>query len=207
MKSDIVIVDYGMGNLYSIVKVIERLGHSCKVTGDFAEIRNASKIILPGVGHFGKAMDNLRKANLVDELNETVLVKKTPVLGICLGMQLMATHSQEGDSTGLNWIDAEVVKFNMQKPEIYKVPHVGWNTLSQEKENSFLLKEINPDDKFYFVHSYHFSANDTSDILSQTNYEYTFVSGVQKENITGVQFHPEKSHKAGEQMISNFLKN
>ena len=207
MKSDIVIVDYGMGNLYSIVKVIERLGHSCKVTGDFTEIRNASKIILPGVGHFGKAMDNLKQSNLIDELNETVLVKKTPVLGICLGMQLMATHSQEGDSTGLNWIDAEVVKFNMQTPEIYKVPHVGWNTLSKEKENSFLLKEINPDDKFYFVHSYHFSANDTSDILSQTNYEYSFVSAVQKENITGVQFHPEKSHKAGEQMISNFLKN
>jgi len=207
MKSDIVIVDYGMGNLFSIVKVIERLGYSCKVTGSFTEIRNASKIILPGVGHFGKAMDNLMQANLVDELNETVLVKKTPVLGICLGMQLMASHSQEGDSTGLNWIDAEVVKFNMQNPEIYKVPHVGWNTLSQEKENSFLLKEIKPDDKFYFVHSFHFSANDASDILTQTNYEYSFVSAVQKENITGVQFHPEKSHKAGEQMISNFLKN
>ena len=206
MKSDIVIVDYGMGNLFSIVKVIERLGHTCKVTGGFTEIRNASKIILPGVGHFGKAMDNLKQANLVDELNEAVLVKKIPVLGICLGMQLMATHSEEGDSTGLNWIDAEVVKFRMQKPEIYKVPHVGWNTLSQEKENSFLLKGLDKEDKFYFVHSFHFSANKSSDILSKTDYEYSFVSAVQKENITGVQFHPEKSHKAGEQMISNFLK-
>ncbi len=206
MKSDIVIVDYGMGNLFSIVKVIERLGHTCKVTGGFTEIRNASKIILPGVGHFGKAMDNLKQANLVDELNEAVLVKKIPVLGICLGMQLMATHSEEGDSTGLNWIDAEVVKFRMQKPEIYKVPHVGWNTLSHEKENSFLLKGLDKEDKFYFVHSFHFSANKSSDILSKTDYEYSFVSAVQKENITGVQFHPEKSHKAGEQMISNFLK-
>ncbi len=206
MKTDIVIIDYGMGNLFSIQKVIERLGHSCKVTGDFNEIRNASKLILPGVGHFGKAMDNLKLANLVDELNEKVLVKKTPVLGICLGMQLMATHSQEGDSTGLNWFDAEVVRFNIQKPEIYKVPHVGWNTLTHEKENSFLLKGLDTEDKFYFVHSFHFSANNQADILSNTNYEYSFVSAVQKENITGVQFHPEKSHKAGEQMISNFLK-
>jgi glutamine amidotransferase len=206
MKSDIVIVDYGMGNLFSIQKVIERLGYRCTISGSYNDLQSAGKIILPGVGHFGKAMDNLQHANLVDELNEKVLVKKTPVLGICLGMQLFANTSEEGEAQGLNWIDGKVVKFHIQKPEVYKVPHVGWNTLSHEKEDSFLLEQITTDDSFYFVHSYHFSANDASDILTQTDYEYSFVSAVQRDNITGVQFHPEKSHKAGEQMISNFLK-
>ncbi len=206
MKNGVVIVDYGMGNLYSIQKVIERLGYSCTISGSYSAIQTAEKIILPGVGHFGKAIENLKHANLWDELNEKVLVKKTPVFGICLGMQLFATSSEEGDAQGLDWISGRVIKFHIQNKEVYKVPHVGWNTLTHEQQDSFLLKGLEPEDKFYFVHSYHYAANAAPDTLCKTDYEYSFVSAVQKDNITGVQFHPEKSHKAGEIMISNFLK-
>jgi len=145
-KNEIVIVDYGMGNLFSIRKVIERIGFSCYISNSYDDIKKAHKIILPGVGHFGKAMNNLKQANLVDELNEAVLVKKTPVLGICLGMQLMASHSEEGNVAGLNWFDAEVIRFKVEKKEIYKVPHMGWNTISHENPDSNILNKIELED-------------------------------------------------------------
>lgn len=206
-KNDIVIVDYGMGNLFSIRKVIERIGFNCKISGLYNDIKNAGRIILPGVGHFGKAMDNLKKGNLVEELNEAVLVQKTPVLGICLGMQLMASHSEEGDEQGLNWFNAEVVKFDIAKKDLFKVPHVGWNKITHEIPDNKVLASIEADDEFYFVHSYHVVTNDDADVLTKTQYEYPFVSSIQKDNIIGVQFHPEKSHAAGEQLIKNFLSN
>lgn len=205
IQNEIVIIDYGMGNLFSIRKVIERLGFSCIVSRSYEDIHKASRIILPGVGHFGKAMQNLQEAHLVETLNEAVLVKKIPVLGICLGMQLMAAHSEEGDVAGLGWFDASVIKFRIHNPGLYKVPHMGWNTLTHEKPDSPTLKHLSTDDEFYFVHSYHVVATNTADILSRTSYEYLFVSAFEKDNITGVQFHPEKSHRAGEQLIKNFL--
>lgn len=205
MKDEVIIVDYGMGNLFSIRKVIERIGFSCTISNAPNEIKNAGKIILPGVGHFGKAMNNLKNAHIIDELNEAVLVKKTPVLGICLGMQLMATHSEEGDAMGLNWFDARVIRFQISNTDLYKVPHMGWNTISHEQPGSFILKNLKEEDEFYFVHSYHVVPNDPADVLTKTPYENLFVSSVQKNNITGVQFHPEKSHLAGEQLIRNFV--
>jgi glutamine amidotransferase len=204
-EKKIIIVDYGMGNLFSIRKVIERIGFTCQISNNYADIKNAAKLILPGVGHFGKAMSNLQEANLIDELHEAVLVKKTPVLGICLGMQLMASHSEEGDSSGLNWIPGRVVRFQPVNGGLYKVPHVGWNTISHENPDSDTLKKINMEDAFYFVHSYHVVTEQRPDVLSETPYEQSFVSSIEKDNITGVQFHPEKSHKAGEQLIKNFL--
>ncbi len=207
MSNEIVIVDYGMGNLFSIRKVIERIGFSCKISNSTEDIKNAGKIILPGVGHFGKAMSNLNKAHLVDELNEAALVKKTPVLGICLGMQLMAAHSEEGDVPGLNWFDARVTRFEIKNREMYKVPHMGWNTITHEKPGSYIFNKIEKDDEFYFVHSYHVTTEKPADILMKTSYEYVFVSSIIKDNIIGFQFHPEKSHKAGEQLIKNFLSN
>jgi imidazole glycerol-phosphate synthase subunit HisH len=207
MKDDIIIVDYGMGNLFSIRKVVERIGFPCKISNSHEDIKNAGKIILPGVGHFGKAMDNLKQAHLVDELNEAALVKKTPVLGICLGMQLMASHSEEGDVPGLNWFDADVVRFNIEKKEMFKVPHMGWNTVSHEKTDTAFLEKIDAEDEFYFVHSYHVVTKAATDVLTKTPYEEVFVSSIVKDNIVGYQFHPEKSHKAGEQLIKNFLSN
>jgi glutamine amidotransferase len=205
MAKEVLIIDYGMGNLFSIRKVIERLGFSCKVSDSSQDILKASRLILPGVGHFGKAMQNLQETNLVDSLNESVLVKKTPVLGICLGMQLMASHSEEGDVNGLNWFDARVEKFQIKDTSLYKVPHMGWNTITHEQPGSVILRNLNIDDEFYFVHSYHIVANNPADILTKTSYEYLFVSSFEKDNIAGVQFHPEKSHRAGEQLIKNFL--
>lgn len=207
MNDGIIIVDYGMGNLFSIRKVIERIGFSCKISNVPNEIKIAGKIILPGVGHFGKAMSNLKDANLIDELNEAALVKKTPVLGICLGMQLMAGYSEEGDVSGLNWFDAKVIRFRIKNTELYKVPHIGWNTISHEKPDSCILNKIQNKDEFYFVHSYHVVTERNEDVLTKTSYEYGFVSSIAKDNIVGVQFHPEKSHKAGEQLIKNFLSN
>lgn len=207
MKNDIVIVDYGMGNLFSIRKVIERIGFNCKISNTYDDINDAGKIILPGVGHFGKAMSNLKQAHLIDELNEAVLVKKTPVLGICLGMQLMASHSEEGDACGLNWFDAQVVRFRIEDKNMYKVPHIGWNTITHEKPDSYIFNKIEADDEFYFVHSYHAVTKEPGDILTKTSYEHMFVSSIAKDNIVGFQFHPEKSHKAGEQLIKNFLSN
>ena len=195
-----------MGNLFSIRKVIERLGFSCRVSRLYEDISKADRLILPGGGHFGKAMQNLQEAHLVEALNEAVLVKQIPVLGICLGMQLMASHSEEGDVAGLGWFDASVIKFRIHNPGLYKVPHMGWNTISHEIPASRILKDLQPDDAFYFVHSYHVLANRASDILTMTSYEYPFVSSIEKDHITGVQFHPEKSHRAGEQLIKNFLK-
>jgi glutamine amidotransferase len=207
MKNDIIIVDYGMGNLFSVRKVIERIGFTCKISNDPTEIKNAHKIILPGVGHFGKAMSNLKEKHLIDELHEAALVKKTPILGICLGMQLMASHSEEGDVAGLGWFDADVVKFDIRSKDKFKVPHMGWNTISHENPHSCILNKIEETDEFYFVHSYHVVTKKQDDVLSKTPYEYTFVSSIEKNHITGVQFHPEKSHMAGEQLIKNFLSN
>lgn len=202
---EILLVDYGMGNLFSIRKVIERLGYRCKVSHSASDIQKADRIILPGVGHFGKAMENLRKFELIEPLNEVVLVKKAPVMGICLGMQLMADSSEEGEVEGMKWFDAKVIKFHISNKELYKVPHMGWNTLKHMNHQSNILKGLGPEEEFYFVHSYHVVSENDTDILAVTNYEFSFVSAIEKENITGVQFHPEKSHRAGEMMLRNFL--
>ncbi len=201
----ITIVDYGMGNLLSVKKKLDRLNQNTKVSADPKEILAAGKIILPGVGHFQNAMKNLHELGLYDALNEAVLEKKTPVFGICLGMQLMANHSEEGDTKGLGWIDAEVVKFDVKDKLIYKIPHTGWNQIESKKESK-LMAGIPEQSEFYFVHSYHLKLNEGSeDRLHVTDYEYPFVSAIEKGNILGVQYHPEKSHETGELMLKNFV--
>ena len=200
MAGQIIILDYNCGNIQSVLKKVERIGYSASVTSDPQTILRADKLILPGVGHFGNAMEQLRSLNLIDALNEAVLVKKTPILGICLGMQLMAERSEEGNSTGLGWIKGEVVRFNMEDKLNFKVPHMGWNSVRIAK-NSALMNNIDQDALFYFVHSYYFRTEDSSLILNQTTYDIPFV----QDNIFGVQYHPEKSHQTGEQLIKNFL--
>jgi glutamine amidotransferase len=137
-------------------------------------------------------------------MNESVLVEKTPILGICLGMQLMAKHSEEGDVDGFGWFDAEVIKFRVKNFLTHKVPHTGWNQIIKLKESP-LMNDIPDLSEFYFVHSYHFSSKNPTDILSETEYEYKFTSAVEKENIYGVQYHPEKSHDIGEKLLKNFI--
>jgi cyclase len=206
-----------MGNLHSVKKKLDRLKVDAVISSDPAVILNATKLILPGVGHFGNAMKNLRELNLLDALNEAVLVKKTPILGICLGMQLMAKTSEEGSENGawsmehgnvkkelgLGWFDAEVVKFSFEDTLRFKVPHTGWNTISIEKESP-LMKDILENSEFYFVHSYYMKANDSNDVLNYTDYGTKFASAVSKGNIYGFQYHPEKSHDVGMKLLENF---
>lgn len=204
MPSKIVIVDYGMGNLNSVKKAIYRMKVKSLVSSDPKDIAGCDKIILPGVGHFGKAMNNIRKLNLLDILNETVLVKRKPILGICLGMQLMANKSEEGDCKGLGWLDAEVVKLNVTNKIRYKIPQMGWNQIHKKKE-SRLFENIPDFSDFYFMHSYFLKLNDQTDLLNETDYNFRYASAVEKDNIFGVQYHPEKSHDIGAALLKNFI--
>src|SRR5687767_2773941 len=200
----IVIVDYGTGNLNSVKRTLDRLRTTSIVSGCPGDIANADKIILPGVGHFGRAMSKLRELGFIDALNEAVLDRQKPVLGICLGVELMAKTSEEGDTPGLGWLDAETVRFNISDTGRYKVPHMGWNQISIKK-SSRLMRGVSEMSEFYFAHSYHLKINDRSDLLNETEYEIPFASAVEKDNVFGVQYHPEKSHDAGSQVLKNFV--
>jgi imidazole glycerol-phosphate synthase subunit HisH len=205
MPQKITIIDYGMGNLNSVKRVFSRIGCEVIITSNYLDVIDSEKIVLPGVGHFHKAVDNLKELKLWDALNEVVLEKKIPILGICLGMQLMTKFSEEGNVSGLAWFDAEVVKFVVNDSLKYKVPHIGWNQV-EIKKSSQLYINVDLISGFYFVHSYHVECHNKEDILNETVYETSFVSGIQKDNIWGVQYHPEKSHNAGEQLLRNFVK-
>jgi glutamine amidotransferase len=200
----ILIPGYGLGNSGSIINMINRLGGEAKVCSEPSELKKAKKIILPGVGSFDKGISNLHAHNWSNVLDEMVMEKNIPILGICLGMQLMCKSSEEGDLKGLGWIDANVKKFSFfDRGAVLKVPHMGWNTL-EHKKNSKLITPIE-DERFYFVHSYHVDCHDKQDVLATSNYGYDFTSAFSKNNIYGVQFHPEKSHKFGMRLIKNFI--
>jgi glutamine amidotransferase len=204
MKKTLAIVDYGMGNLNSVKKKLDRLKTTASITSNPKDIIKADKIILVGVGHFAKAMKNIKELNLLDTLNEAVIIKKKPVLGICLGMQLMAKDSEEGNTEGLGWLDANVRKMQVGDTLRFKIPHTGWNKITQSKK-SRLMKGIPESSEFYFVHSYHLMSNETSNILNETEYYFKFTSAIEKNNIFGVQYHPEKSHDVGEVLLKNFI--
>ena len=193
-----------MGNLGSVKRKLDRINAEAIITSNAGEIISCEKLILPGVGHFGTAVAEIRSRGLWDVLNEQVLDLRKPILGICLGMQLMAKHSEEGNIEGFGWFDAEVVHFDVHDKLKYKVPHMGWNKVTIEKESA-LFDEVDLETGFYFVHSYHLKCNDPKDVLNITEYDYPFVSAVQKDNIYGVQYHPEKSHEAGLKLLKNFV--
>ena len=205
MSNNISIINYGMGNLHSVKRKIDKLKVNSVITSDPKKIIESDKIILVGVGHFKMAMKNLSQLNLIDPLNEAVLIKKIPVLGICLGMQLMAKKSEEGDVEGLGWIDADIKKIKVEDPIKFKVPHMGWNTVKITKESK-LMEGISNSSEFYFVHSFFCRVNDTSLILNETTYSSPFTSAIEKNNIFGVQYHPEKSHETGNKVLLNFIK-
>jgi len=200
----ITIIDYKTGNLGSIQNILKRIGEESVITSDKDEIARATKLILPGVGAFDTGMRNLMELDLIDILNEKVLIEKTPVLGICLGMQLLSEGSDEGSLPGLGWINGKTMRFNFINSMEYKNPHMGWNFVRQHKTSN-LLNDMFPESRFYFVHSYFFKANDPADILTSTTYEIDFTSAIEKGNILGVQFHPEKSHKFGKKLLKNFV--
>jgi imidazole glycerol-phosphate synthase subunit HisH len=199
----IVVIDYGMGNLRSVQKAFQRINIPVEITSDLKTVEKADKVVLPGVGHFEQGMARLREEGLDKVLRHVVLEEKKPFLGICLGMQLMTAFSEEGNVEGLSWIPGKTVRFKTSgEPGIYKIPHMGWNSMSFEKDHP-LLKGITENDLFYFVHSYHYEGNADFD-LCKTMYSYEFVSAIYRDNMAGVQFHPEKSHKSGLKMLKNF---
>ena len=202
----ITIVDYKTGNLGSIRNILKKIGADSVITSDRNVIAEASKIILPGVGAFDTGMRNLNELGLVSVLNQKALVEKIPVLGICLGMQLLSEGSEEGLLHGLGWLKGKNVRFRFMNTTDHKIPHMGWNFITVKKESK-LFTDMYPDPRFYFVHSYYFMPEESGDVLTTTLYESEFTSSVEKGNILGMQFHPEKSHKFGMKLLKNFVDN
>lgn len=204
MSQKIAIIDYAMGNLLSVKRKLDRLGAEAALVSDASELKNYDKFILPGVGHFKKAVEQLKSNGMWEVLNELVLIQKKPILGICLGAQLMCSFSEEGNEAGFGWFDAQVVRFKVSDSLRFKVPHTGWNEIKIHQVNP-LMNGIDSDTSFYFVHAYHFQTESKEIILNTSDYEQTFVSALAKENIFGVQYHPEKSHDQGNKLLANFI--
>ena len=200
----IAIIDYGLGNIASVAKAFKTLNQETYTAGSVQDIREADKLILPGMGSFGMGMQNLSELDFVEVLNDEVLHKKKPFLGICLGMQLLASEGFEfGKHKGLGFIPGSVKK--LEAGESLRLPHMGWNDVTPKNGSLLFANVSNQDPSFYFAHSYHFVPYDNSIIAGVTNYGVDFVSSIQNENIFGTQFHPEKSQKNGLQVLKNFL--
>ena len=201
--SMIVIVDYDMGNIGSVYNMLKKIGRKSEITRDLEKIRQADHIILPGVGAFDSGMEQLEKFGLVELIRHKALVDKTPIIGICLGAQLMLEKSEEGQKFGLGLVKGEVVRFQLPAESKLRIPNMGWNQIAKVK-SSKLVDVLPEQPRFYFVHSYHFKMSQSEDQLLMSEYGYSFCSAFQHENISGVQFHPEKSHKFGMSLLRNF---
>ncbi len=199
----ITIIDYGMGNLGSVHNMFKRIGVVSKVTSDLDEVSKATKILLPGVGAFDNAMNRINKSGLREILDKKALEEGIPILGICLGMQLLTRGSEEGSVPGFGWIPADTIKFKAN-PKL-KVPHMGWNLVYPETKSK-LTETLPEESRFYFVHSYHVTVDSNENSILKTNYGVSFDSAIQKDNIYGTQFHPEKSHKFGMELLRSFSK-
>lgn len=197
------VIDYGMGNIGSICKMLRHVGTEPVVSSEPKQLRTADKLILPGVGHFDRAMANLAAAGLIDELKE-VQGRGMPLLGICLGMQLLCRSSEEGTEPGLGFVDAHVRRFDFPADSRIKVPHMGWREL-KIAHPSALLTGLDETSRFYFVHSFFVDCADGSDVLARSNYGLDFVAALERDSVRGVQFHPEKSHRFGIRLFQNFV--
>ncbi len=198
----IAIVDYEIGNLAAIANMFNRLGVPCEITSNPEKIENAAKIVLPGNGAFDACMQNLRATGLIPLLNEKVLNKKTPLLGICVGAQMLGHGSEEGNEAGLGWMDIQVKRFPVL-PDL-RVPHMGWCHVKNASHAHPLFESLDGDARFYFVHSYFLAPANSEDVSLTATYGIEFAAAVGKGNIVGVQFHPEKSHRFGKQLLAQF---
>lgn len=197
----VTIIDYKVGNIGSLISMLSRINIHSEASRDKDLILNSDKIILPGVGSYDRAMKNLKSFDLIEVLNECVYKRNIPILGICLGAQILGTSSEEGDEKGLGFIEMEVKKFkNIELP----IPHMGWNEVKPTKKSN-IFKNLDSEKRFYFVHSYYLKPKNDEDIIAVSNYGHTFASAVSKNNVFGVQFHPEKSHRFGLQLLKDFF--
>lgn len=203
----IAIVNYGSGNIQAIANIYGRLDIPCRFAETPADLADAEKIILPGVGAFDQAMGALNRSGMRDAIEIAVHADRKPVLGICVGMQLLARSSEEGAEPGLGWVDGVVRRFDASQLDgATRVPHMGWNTVRPVREG-VLFRDVDLATGYYFLHSYYFDCNDPSALLAETEYGVTFASVVHVDNVYGVQFHPEKSHGAGIRLLQNFAEN
>jgi imidazole glycerol-phosphate synthase subunit HisH len=201
----IAIINYGSGNSGSIFNMLKRLGVKSLISSDPDAIRKAGKIVLPGVGHFDRAMECINENGLKEVLTEKAMQEKVPVLGICLGMQLLTKSSEEGQQPGLGWIPATTTRFRFSRESNLKIPHMGWNLVSRAAPSP-LTEDFESEHRFYFVHSYHVRVEDEKYSILKTEHGCSFDSAIQNDNIFGVQFHPEKSHRFGMKLLDNFAK-
>ena len=199
----IAIVDYEIGNLAAILNMLQRLGAACEITSDPDRIARAGKLVLPGNGAFDACMQGLHATGLVPLLNDKVMVQKTPLLGICVGAQMLGRGSEEGQSQGLGWMNFEVKRFPAL-PQL-RVPHMGWCHVRKTAAPSVLFDGLGDDARYYFVHSYYIAPSDARDVLLSADYGIEFAAAVGRDHITGVQFHPEKSHRFGKQLFQQFI--
>jgi glutamine amidotransferase len=201
----IAIIDYGLGNLRAFANMFKDLCLPHQVTGEPSAIAAASHLILPGVGHFDRAMDLLERSGLRPVLEERVLGQAVPLLGVCVGMQMLADRSEEGQLPGLGWIPGDVARFPATVGNrALAVPHMGWNDVSPEK-GAPLFKDMPADPRFYFLHSYRYRCSDEADVIARASYGEPFACAVRRGRIFGVQFHPEKSHASGRALLANFV--
>ena len=196
------IIDYGVGNIMAFVNLYKRLGVEIDIASNYKSLTDASKLILPGVGHFDYAMNKFNESGMMEIVDDLVINKKIPVLGVCVGMQIMAISSDEGTKKGLGWIDAYVKKID-SKNNKFRLPHMGWNNIMINKKDD-ILKNLDNNSKFYFLHSYYFNCRNENNIIAFSNYGSNFPSIIRQENIIGIQCHPEKSHEFGEQIQKLF---
>lgn len=200
----ITLVDYGLGNIQAFANIYKRLNIPVEIARTAEELWRAEKVILPGVGAFDWAMTRLNESGMRECLDGLVRAHKRPVLGVCVGMQMMARRSDEGALSGLGWIDAEVRRFDEGSfSQDTHLPHMGWNDASPQKDNA-LFRGLETPPRFYFLHSYYFSCINADDVIALTDYNGPFACAVQSGNIFGVQFHPEKSHRFGIDLLKNF---
>ena len=200
----ITIVDGGLSNLGSVTNMLKHIGVDCRVTSDPDEVRAADRLILPGVGAFDNGMKSLQERGLIDALNTAVLDSSTPVLGICLGMQLLTEGSDEGNRPGLGWIKGRAVKFDLgNNPQRLRIPHMGWSELNIPRPGR-LFPDVEEQSRFYFVHSYHVQCEDSQDVAGTTWHGINVTAAVERGNIFGAQFHPEKSHRFGMRVLKTF---
>lgn len=206
IEADVTVVDYGMGNIGSIVNMFTKIGARPIVARTPDEIESSTRLVLPGVGSFDSGMRQLEEKGMLEPLNRKAIGEGVPSLGICLGMQLLTERSEEGQLSGLGWIQGEARRLPVEgSGRPLRLPHMGWNTVDVVRQDG-LYGGMSGEIRFYFVHSYGVTCRSDDDVLSVTTYGEAFVSALQKENIYGTQFHPEKSHKFGMKLLSNFMR-